>query len=299
VLEERVAEETTLQYVWSPVYIDAMILRDRDADENTGNGLEERLYVQQDANYNVTALLNLGGSVGERFAQDAYGTVTYLNADWTSRVGSGYGWVYLHQGGRSSLLPAIYHFRRREYLTNSSTWAQIDPLRYEASDVNLYRYNMNSPLTHTDSMGLFGGSATMAFESCKYMSPKYRKCIATFFDACKVNNIPVAKCYDLLRVIEGTDIWRLWPQQCIRWAYACDRRLPPRLPTDELEGYPKGTYASITAWPFKACLANGYCIVVDGHFGIVVKFPDGTKIYFDDGQWGGCFLESDIPPYAL
>jgi len=41
VLEERVGGETTVQYVWSPVYVDALILRDRDSD---GDGtLDQRL----------------------------------------------------------------------------------------------------------------------------------------------------------------------------------------------------------------------------------------------------------------
>jgi YD repeat-containing protein len=61
VLEEQVGSAVKAHYVWSPVYIDAMVLRDRDADENSGNGLEERLWVQQDANWNVTALLDGSG----------------------------------------------------------------------------------------------------------------------------------------------------------------------------------------------------------------------------------------------
>jgi YD repeat-containing protein len=63
VLEERVDGDTVTQYVWSAVYVDAMILRDRDADANTGNGLEERIYVLHDANYNVTALVDTSGEV--------------------------------------------------------------------------------------------------------------------------------------------------------------------------------------------------------------------------------------------
>ena len=48
-------------YVWSPVYVDALVLRDQ---RRTGGGtLSERLCVQQDANWNVTALVN---AVGER-----------------------------------------------------------------------------------------------------------------------------------------------------------------------------------------------------------------------------------------
>src|SRR5262249_2491319 len=58
VLEERVGGNAQIQQVWSPAYVDALIERDRDADGNPANGLEERLYVQQDANWNVTALVN-------------------------------------------------------------------------------------------------------------------------------------------------------------------------------------------------------------------------------------------------
>jgi hypothetical protein len=32
VLEERVGGQTTVQYVWSPVYVDALVLRYRDTD---------------------------------------------------------------------------------------------------------------------------------------------------------------------------------------------------------------------------------------------------------------------------
>jgi YD repeat-containing protein len=39
VLEERVGSSAKVQYVWSPVYVDAMVLRDRDANGQSGDGL--------------------------------------------------------------------------------------------------------------------------------------------------------------------------------------------------------------------------------------------------------------------
>ena len=33
-LEERAGGETTVQYVWSPLYVDALILRDRDTNSD-------------------------------------------------------------------------------------------------------------------------------------------------------------------------------------------------------------------------------------------------------------------------
>ncbi len=83
VVEERLSGTTapTAQYVWSPVYVDAMIERD------TAGG--PRLYVQQDAHWNVTALVSTSGAVQERYAYDPYGKATVLNP--TTEVGLPHG----------------------------------------------------------------------------------------------------------------------------------------------------------------------------------------------------------------
>ena len=78
-LEERVGGQTMVQYVWSPVYVDALVLRDRDSN---GDGtLDERLYVAQDANNNITALFDNAGNVVERYVYDPFGQATVLDAD--------------------------------------------------------------------------------------------------------------------------------------------------------------------------------------------------------------------------
>jgi len=74
-----------VQYIWSPVYVDALVLRDRDTN---GDGtLDERLWVVQDANYNVTVLFDNSGNVVERYVYDPFGSVTVLDTDWTERSG--------------------------------------------------------------------------------------------------------------------------------------------------------------------------------------------------------------------
>jgi RHS repeat-associated protein len=155
VLEERVASGGTsvprVQYVWSPVYVDALVLRDRDS---TGDGtLDERLYVVQDANYNVTALFDNSGSVVERYAYDPFGQVTVLDAGWSTLAGSAFGWVYLHQGDRFDATNGLYHFRHRDYSPTLGRWTSLDPLRYDAGDVNLYRVVFNAPTIYTDPSG--------------------------------------------------------------------------------------------------------------------------------------------------
>jgi RHS repeat-associated protein len=153
VLEERVGGQAQVQYVWSPVYVDALVLRDRDADSN--GSLEERLWVQQDANFNVTALVDGSGNVVERYVYDPYGSVTILAPNWTVRASSSYDWVYLHHGGRLDGTSGLYHFGIRDYSSSLGRWAEMDPLGFAARDNNLYRAVANSPTNATDPSGLF------------------------------------------------------------------------------------------------------------------------------------------------
>ncbi len=153
VLEERVGGQARVQYVWSPVYVDALVLRDRDTN---GDGtLDERLWVVQDANYNVTALFDNAGNVVERYVYDPFGQATILDANWTERAASAFAWVYLHQGGRFDVTSGLYHFRYRDYSSTLGRWTSLDPIRYDAGDVNLYRVLGNGLPNRLDPLGLF------------------------------------------------------------------------------------------------------------------------------------------------
>ena len=59
---------TQSQYVWSPTYVNDLVLRDRSTAGNAT--FNERIYVQHDANHNVTALTDTSGAVLERFDYD-------------------------------------------------------------------------------------------------------------------------------------------------------------------------------------------------------------------------------------
>jgi len=155
VLEERVDGDVYSQYVWSLVYIDAMILRDRDSDSN--GSLDERLYAVHDANFNVLALLDTSGAVVERFAYDAFGVFSVLTPALGARGSSSFAWNYLHQGGRWDADGTVYSFRHREYSPTLGKWLQIDPIGVDASDPNLYRYVENNPIRSVDPTGLYLG----------------------------------------------------------------------------------------------------------------------------------------------
>ncbi len=123
VLEEAVSGTTKSRYVWSPVYIDALILRDRP-------DVSDRQYVQHDANFNVTAILNTGGTVLERYVEDAFGKATFLDASWSTLGSSAYAWNYIHQGGRLDTTTGLVDFRHRPLTTFFGRWVSMDPMRY-------------------------------------------------------------------------------------------------------------------------------------------------------------------------
>jgi RHS repeat-associated protein len=151
--------------------VDALVLRDRDADGNPANGLEERLYAQQDANWNITALVNPSAHVVERYDYDPYGQATILSPTWAVLGTSAYVWVYLHQGGRYDSSTGLSNFRGRDYTPSLGRWQQQDPLGFKAGEANLYRYVGNNPGNFTDPYGLqtyrkYGGGEvekTLAF----------------------------------------------------------------------------------------------------------------------------------------
>ncbi len=143
VIEERIGGTAKVQYLWGGV--DILIERDRDADGNAGNGLEDRLYPLQDANGNVTALVNTSGQVVERFGYDPFGAVTFLSSSWGTLSGSAYAWRYLFQGGRYDTATGLVHFRNRELSPTLGRWLQKDPIGFGGRDANLYRVMGNNP----------------------------------------------------------------------------------------------------------------------------------------------------------
>jgi RHS repeat-associated protein len=155
VLEEGVGGDVAARYVWSPVYVDALVLRDRDTDAD-GTPDDERLWATQDANWNVTAVVDGSGAVAERYAYDPFGRATVLDANWaTDGDGvSDVGWVYLHQGGRLDDVTRNYCFRNRDYSPTLGRWTSLDPIHFSSGDRSLYVFNRNNPTGLVDPLGL-------------------------------------------------------------------------------------------------------------------------------------------------
>jgi RHS repeat-associated protein len=187
VLEERFADDVStqnkgtpatavsVQWLWDIRYVDSPVLRWRDTDGNpqTGDyGLEETLYYCNDANMNVTALVDgATGEVVERYMYDPYGRVTVYEPDWSDTV----AWEdsvkneLLFAGYRFDAETGLYHVRNRQYHPTLGRWLQRDPAGY-VDGVSLYQYVAANPGRYRDPNGLdfseaaeFAGNAVGGF----------------------------------------------------------------------------------------------------------------------------------------
>jgi len=179
VLEERVATAVLaadkgvpatapkVQYLWDPRYIDTPICRWRDADPNVA-GLEEVLYYTTDANHNVTAVLGYVDHdndpetpkvlrVVERYAYDAYGTVTVLNPDWSPATvnTSALGNEVLFTGHPLDGETGLYYARARYLQPTLGMWLNPDPEGYK-DGMHLRQYCRSNPVGRVDALGTFG-----------------------------------------------------------------------------------------------------------------------------------------------
>ena len=173
VLEERIRSSggdipaaADTRYVWSPVYVDALVARDRNADANTSTGtggLEERVYALQDANWNTTAIVAASGVSGfstgdviSRFAYTPYGESQTLTASWgTPAAGSSPAtpWQHLFQGLKFSDVTGLAYIRARDYSATLGRFIELDPIGFDAGDNNWYRFLGNGPTGKVDPSG--------------------------------------------------------------------------------------------------------------------------------------------------
>jgi RHS repeat-associated protein len=117
------------------------------------HSLDERLWAEQDANHNVTSIVNNSGVVQERFVYDPYGKVTVLDSNWvgTSDTKS---WNVLFQGLRWDSTAEDYEVRNRRYDPTLGRFTTQDPAGY-VDGANLYQFVTSNPLQNCDPTGLY------------------------------------------------------------------------------------------------------------------------------------------------
>lgn len=160
-------------YVWDLRYVDAIVNRFRNADNSSNGSLEERFYICQDANHNVTALVNSSGTIQERYAYEPYGSPLFFDASWGTRTNSSFAMDVLYGGYRRDSETGLYHVRNRYYHPTLGRWASRDPLGYQ-DGLNLYEYVTSMPTQFSDPSGLQQSAFTA--ESSAEGSAESKKC---------------------------------------------------------------------------------------------------------------------------
>lgn len=128
--------------------------RDGELDENDDG---DHYYIH-DANYNVTSVVDSSGNVLEKYIYTPYGTVTFLNPDFTVRsvfYGS-IGNRHLYTGRERDDVTHLQLNRNRYYSSWLGRWLTRDPVNYRSSDWNLYEYVGGEPIIWVDPYGLQG-----------------------------------------------------------------------------------------------------------------------------------------------
>jgi len=169
VVEERVdsSSNPNRQFLWGLRYVDDIILRDCDT---TGNGaLDERLYGMQDANWNVTGLVDSAATVEERFEYDAFGSSMVLAPSFSSRAVSSFAWEVRFAGYRYDVGVGLLHVRNRVYISALGGWLQRDPIGLLAGPA-LYTYANCNPLKFADPDGLWVRNAVCGFVESRWTS---------------------------------------------------------------------------------------------------------------------------------
>jgi RHS repeat-associated protein len=154
-VETRTADDAdpAEQYVWDLRYVDAPVLRFQDT--NTDGTVDNTLYYTNDANFNVTALVDESGTVVERYAYSPYGERTVLDADWSADADglSDVDNVLGHQGLHLDTESALYYNRNRYYSPTLGRFITRDPLGY-IDGMSVYEYVGSSAVNTADPEGL-------------------------------------------------------------------------------------------------------------------------------------------------
>ncbi|MBM4018394.1 MAG: RHS repeat-associated core domain-containing protein [Planctomycetes bacterium] len=175
--KDTVATAVKVQYLWDVRYVDAPVLRWRDTGGDPD--LDETLYFCNDANMNVTALVDgtagsqTEGEVVERVTYDPYGKPTFFTPDWSES--SSQSWLdneILYCGYRFDPETGLYHVRHRHYHPTLGRWASRDGEYWDGP--SLYEYVTGSPLTYADWTGLALAAARVGTHGLVVADPNLR-----------------------------------------------------------------------------------------------------------------------------
>ena len=160
------ASNVTSQMVWSAAYINSAVLQ----DSYSGGVIQpnSRLYFTQDANWDTTAVIGYNSitqtwGVVQRYVYSPYGTITVLNADWsTPPTGTQPLVNNLYQGMALDAVTGLYYERARDYSPSLGRWKEQDPAQF-INGANTYQFVEGSPVGNVDTEGLAASGGWLSY----------------------------------------------------------------------------------------------------------------------------------------
>jgi RHS repeat-associated protein len=113
-------------------------------------------YYHEDGLGNVVKLTDSTGTVQEGYSYDVFGAVTIRDGSGTVLAATASGNRFLYTGREYIAELGLYDYRNRVYSPNLGRFLQTDPIRFQAGDVNIYRYVGNRVANIIDPTGLRG-----------------------------------------------------------------------------------------------------------------------------------------------
>jgi RHS repeat-associated protein len=156
-LEERDgSNDLVARYTYSPGYIDAVAVQERDlnSDDDFGDD-DEVVYYHGNTLHSAYCLTDDGETVVERYRFDGYGACTVLDPDGSddSDNASDVDNPFLFTGRRLDSEWGGMQYRNRSYSTTLGRFVSRDPAGY-VDGMELYSYSRQAPTQAVDPLGL-------------------------------------------------------------------------------------------------------------------------------------------------
>jgi RHS repeat-associated protein len=152
-----VTNKVRAQYIYGVRDRNDLIFRDYSAD---GIAAPVRHYVLNDAMFSTTSIPDATGEIQPRLRYTAFGTVAYMNADFTDTHANPTAWqIFLH-GEYYDIDTQWSNYGFRYYSSALGRWLKRDLLE-EKAGLNLYLAFLNNSLNYFDFLG------NMEVEECQ------------------------------------------------------------------------------------------------------------------------------------
>jgi RHS repeat-associated protein len=146
-IEERDGSGAVLQKYINGANIDEVLVK----VSTTGS-----VYYHQDGLGSTTLLTDSAGNIVEKYSHDIFGKVTIANGSGTVIPATLQGNRFLFTGREWLSEVGLYDYRNRVYSCELGRFLQVDPIGFDAGDVNIYRYVGNRTINEVDPEGLYG-----------------------------------------------------------------------------------------------------------------------------------------------